>query len=118
MPIVEIIISRDCDPTRKISKRFMPKPSKIIAYCRIFLEVKVMPPWKISERGIPAISRPRIMAKTGAPIIGNNLPKYAAGTAIAKHNAKPCNLLLKKFIVKLLPENVVYCNFKTTRYCK
>ena len=82
------------------------------------MEVKVMPPWKISERGIPAISRPRIMAKTGAPIIGNNLPKYAAGTAIAKHNAKPCNLLLKKFIVKLLPENVVYCNFKTTRYCK
>ena len=45
MVIVVQIMGRDRAPTLAISERFSPKPSRITAYCRIFLEVKAMPAW-------------------------------------------------------------------------
>lgn len=38
--MVKRIMGRDCAPTFTISERFRPNPSRITAYCRIFLEVE------------------------------------------------------------------------------
>ena len=43
MVMVVQIMGRDWAPTLAISERFRPKPRRITAYCRIFLEVKAMP---------------------------------------------------------------------------
>ena len=37
------MMGRESAPTLAISDRFSPKPRRITAYCRIFLEVKAMP---------------------------------------------------------------------------
>ena len=43
--MVDRMMGRDWSPTLAISDRFRPKPSRITAYCKIFLEVKAMPAW-------------------------------------------------------------------------
>ena len=41
--MVERIIGNDELPIFKMSFKFIPNPNKITAYCKIFLEVKVIP---------------------------------------------------------------------------
>ena len=41
--MVETMMGRELAPTLAISPRLRPKPSKITAYCRIFLDVYLMP---------------------------------------------------------------------------
>ena len=88
--IVERIIGKDCSPTLAISDKFMPKPSKITAYCKIFLEVKVMPPCNPDLSLInKVITIPARIANTGPPITGSSLPRYQQGNAITRHRASP-----------------------------
>jgi len=46
--MVARMIGSDCCPVLAITDRFKPNPSKMTAYCRIFLEVKVMPACRAS----------------------------------------------------------------------
>ena len=41
--IVETITGSDCAPRRSISDKFIPKPKRTTAHCKIFFEVKVTP---------------------------------------------------------------------------
>ena len=74
--MVAIMIGRDCLPVSRITFRFSPNPIKITAYCRIFLEVMVMPAWIGALFYINKVrSIPSKMAITGPPIMGNLNPR-------------------------------------------
>lgn len=88
--MVETIIGRDIEPTFAISERLSPKPRRITAYCRIFFEVKVIPPAKASFFLIIRVSIiPATIAKTGAPTTGRALPKNQHGIEIIRHKSMP-----------------------------
>ncbi len=90
IPIVIIIIGKDCPPVCTTTERFIPKPNKTTAYCNIFLEVKFIPLCKdfFSLKKI-AIIIPIIIANTAPPITGNKLPSIHDGTLIARQNKTP-----------------------------
>lgn len=67
---------KDVAPTAITVLKFRPNPNKITAYCKTFLEVNVIPLFKISfSRTNFDNSIPSKMAKTGPPMISNSLPK-------------------------------------------
>ncbi len=70
--IVNIMIGIDCFPVCSTTFKFIPNPSNITAYCKIFLEVNLMPAlnFALSWIIIPAII-PKIIAITAPPTIGN-----------------------------------------------
>ena len=84
------MIGNDCLPVCKTTDKFIPNPSKITAYCKIFFEVKVIPDCNSFLSLInKVIIIPRIIPKTGPPTIGNFFPKNQQGIAITKHNRIP-----------------------------
>jgi hypothetical protein len=88
--MVVTIIGRDCSPIDMTTDKFIPKPSKITAYCKTFLEVNATPS-VIFSLFLMNVARsiPMSIENTGPPTIGKSLPKYQAGTAIMRHNAMP-----------------------------
>ena len=79
------MIGNDCLPVCNTTDRFIPNPNKITAYCKIFLDVKVMPDCNSFLSLINKVMIiPRIIPKTGPPTIGNFFPKNQQGIAITK----------------------------------
>ena len=78
--MVHTMMGRDCRPVWRTTVRSRPKPSRITAHWRIFLEVNLIPgailPW--SFRGT-AMSIPRRMAITGPPTHGEEGPQKPGG---------------------------------------
>ena len=71
-----MMIGKDVAPTAITVLKFRPNPNKITAYCKTFLEVNVIPLFKISfSRTNFDNSIPSKIAKTGPPMISNSLPK-------------------------------------------
>ena len=70
--------------------RLSPNPSKITAYWRIFLEVKVIPLFNFDLSFI-IIARimPAIIANTGPPITGASFPKNHEGMAMHRQKRIP-----------------------------
>ena len=70
--MVDKIIGSEVKPTLPIVARFKPKPSNTTAVCKIFLEVKVIPPWNLFLNAelflkITVTIIPTMIAITGAP---------------------------------------------------
>ncbi len=88
--MVATMMGNDWRPVSSTTERFMPKPSRMTAYCRTFLEVKVMPLLNLPlSFHTTAAAMPARMANTGPPMMGNTFPKNQAGTAMARHRARP-----------------------------
>ena len=97
--IVARMIGSDCFPVCRMTERFIPKPSKITAYCRIFLDTNVMPLCRADlSLTNNVMTIPRRIAKTGPPTIGKIFPKIQLGIAITRHNSTPFQFFLIKFI--------------------
>ena len=93
--IVATIMGSERAPTRAIWERLRPKPNRITAYCKIFLEVNLIPGANgnaASSLINSASTIPMRMAKTGPPITSKRLPKNHAGRAISRHSATPLQL--------------------------
>ena len=73
--IVERIIRSDDLPTTIISPRLSPKPKRITAYCKTFLDVNLIPASK--DSGLLKLFKiiPSKIPKTGPPTSGKFLPK-------------------------------------------
>lgn len=100
--IVERIIGKDWNPVDAITDRFIPKPKRITAYCRIFFEVKEIPGLRLSLFFINnVIIIPKRIENTGPPITGTSSPNIHAGTAISMHSKIPDQFVLSQFIEKL-----------------
>jgi hypothetical protein len=106
--IVLIIIGSDCLPISSITERFMPKPNNITAYCRIFLEVNLIP---ASYLFLSFINKARvipiIIEIIGPPKIGKAFPSNQEGIARMMHSINPGPCFLIKFIVSA-PFDLVY----------
>lgn len=102
MEIVSKMMGKDCFPVRIITLRFIPKPSSITAYCRIFFEVNRMP---LTKGALFLINRLRVipskMAMTGPPIMGKYLPRMTQGIVISRHRKIPKKFCFKNDIVFL-----------------
>ena len=88
--MVHTIIGKDCLPVSTITLRFSPKPKRITAHCRIFLEVNLIPGSKLPFSLKKSVTTmPAKIAITAPPIIGNALPANQDGIASAIHSSKP-----------------------------
>lgn len=98
MAIVVRIIGNDCRPVEAMTDRFMPKPSNITAYWRIFFEVKEIPGFSLHLSLIRSVrTMPSKIEKTGPPTTGTSPPSSQAGTAIERHNAMPGPFVFRQF---------------------
>ena len=92
--MVEIIIGKELLPTEITVCKFKPKPKRITAYCKTFLETKLIPVSNLTLFfNINATISPIIIPNTGPPTTGNSLPNFQAGRASTKHKIIPFNLL-------------------------
>ena len=88
--MVAMIMGRDCAPVESTAPRFMPKPSRMTAHWRIFLDVKAMPLlYGVLSLMNRVMIMPAKMAITGPPMMGNCFPRSQDGTAIIAHSSKP-----------------------------
>ena len=104
--IVEMITGREVIPTFPIVPRFRPKPRRITAYCKIFLEVKAMPPLT-EDLSLMAIAStiPAMIAITGAPITSRAptcLTSSQEGNATRKHSKIPFPFFFRKSMIHLI----------------
>lgn len=100
--IVLRMMGSDCLPVSKTTDRFSPNPNSTTAYCRIFLDVKVIPACKLDlsfNNNVSSI--PARIPKTGPPTMGKRFPKNQHGMDIAKHSANPFQIFL--ICVKIAP---------------
>ena len=68
--MVEIMTGKEIQPTCKICVMLSPKPNKITAHCKIFLDVNPIPApvfSRFQEVKIVPIIIPKMMAKIGLP---------------------------------------------------
>ena len=98
------MIGRDCAPVSITTLRFIPKPSRITAHCKIFLDTNLMPfsILPLSFRNKVTIM-PAKMAITAPPMIGNCFPKNQEGMAMIIQTKMPhpfsfTNLLISYFL--------------------
>ena len=117
--MVAMMIGSDCWPFARISARFMPKPSRMTAYWRIFFDV-YFTPGSSAVRKLPsftnsAMTMPMSMAKTGPPTTGANVPRRAAGMAMAKQNTRPAKFFLTISMGRSLPRAVLNATRKRSR---
>lgn len=73
--IVETIINNDSLPTLNIWKKFISKPSKMIAYSNIFFDVNLIPASKELLRGKSVITKSNKIPNTDPPIIEKFSPR-------------------------------------------
>ena len=69
--MVEMMTGKEIQPTCKICVMFKPKPNKITAHCKIFLDVNPMPApvfSRFQDVNIEPIIIPKMIAKIGLPI--------------------------------------------------
>jgi hypothetical protein len=68
--MVEMMTGKEIQPTCRICVMLRPKPNKITAHCKIFLDVNPMPApvfSRFQEVKIEPIIIPKMMAKIGLP---------------------------------------------------
>ena len=101
--IVQIIIGNDCFPVSKMTPKFIPKPNKTTAVCRMILEVHLIPGAALpfSFQNIVIIIPARIEI-TAPPITGNCFPSNHDGIAITKHTSMPYIFFLIVSMIYLL----------------
>ena len=88
--IVTTMIGSDCLPVCQMTDRFMPKPSRMTAYCSTFFDTNEMPDCAAvlsCQSSVTII--PARMPNTGPPTIGNFCPSSQQGTAITRHTRMP-----------------------------
>ena len=88
--IVTRMIGSDCLPVCQMTDRFMPKPSRMTAYCSTFFDTNEMPGCAalLSCQSRVTIM-PARMPNTGPPTIGNRCPSSQQGTAMTRHTRMP-----------------------------
>ena len=106
--MVQTMMGSELAPTLAICPRLRPKPSRTTAYCKIFLEVYLMPgaaasAMAVRPRRACPIAMPIRMAKTGPPMTSNLLPSNHAGTDIASASATPLHRPLKSLSSSMRP---------------
>ena len=102
---VNTITANDCPPTLITLSRFISKPKRTMEYCKIYLQVNLIPESSASGLLKKAKIIPISIPNTGPPIIGNVLPKRKAGIANKKQIPIPGNIFELKnllFIKNLL----------------
>lgn len=88
--IVTTMIGSDCLPVCQMTDRFMPKPSRMTAYCSTFFDTNEMPGCAaVLSRQSSVTIIPARMPNTGPPTIGNFCPSSQQGTAMTRHTRMP-----------------------------